>query len=309
MKYTLLIIFLLLSNLVKAQEKYNTIIGFPAGGGTDASFQSFANYISKSKNKIEFKPNYITGASGLIGMKAFFDSTDNKQLIWVGSGVSIGNSVLYKNPEYNIDNIKPIVLTQNTPLLIIKSPKSEKINDLSELFKTDCNKRVLISVSGLMHEIAGLIIKKTSTCDIALIMYKGDTDPLNDLLNGSIDLALIPYLSAEIVLQQEGKIIGTTANINDDKWNKYKSLSLFVNDANLYLEYGLWAKKTMSEQDYKKLISNIKTEWNNKEQRENNLKLKKGYYAKEIYGEGYHTFLKKTIIDLRKLAEKLDFQK
>lgn len=309
MKYTLIIIFLLLSNLAKSQEKYNTIIGFPAGGGTDASFQSFANYISKSKNKIEFKPNYIIGASGLLGMKAFFDSIDEKQLVWVGSGVSIGNSVLYKNPEYNVDDIKPIILTQNTPLLIVKSPRSNKINDLSELFEENCNKRIVISVSGIMHEIAGLIIKKTSKCDVALIMYKGDTDPLTDLSNGSIDLALIPYLTAEIILQQQGKIIGTTASLDDNNWNGYKSLSLFVNGANIYLEYGLWATKKMSDNDYKKLISNIKTEWSNKEQRKNNLKLEKGYYAKEMYGEEYHIFLKKSITDLRRLAEKLNFQK
>jgi len=297
-----------LSTNAISKEKYNTIQGYPAGGGTDSSFQSFSNYITKESGTV-FDPNYIVGASGLVSMKHFFSSTDPNQLTWVGSGLSIGNFVIYKQPNYNLEDIRPVVLSMNTPLLFVKSPKSSKINSFSELFEKGCNKRIVVSVSGLMHNFVGKILQKTSSCTIVLSIYKGDSAPITDILNGSVDIGILPLLTSQTIVEQKGKILASTASINDADWKQYVNFSKFVPGANIYLEYGLWASKKMSDEKYKSLIDTIKKEWSNKEKRDKKVILPIGYKAKELYGEDYEKFLKENVNDLKKLAIKLNIQK
>lgn len=291
-----------------ASEKLNTIMGYPAGGGTDSSFQTFSKYMSAQSN-LEFEPNYIVGASGLVSMKYFFDSKDNNQLTWVGSGLSIGNSVIYKQPKYSLKDIRPVVLSMNTPLLFVKSPKSNKIKKFADLFDKKCDKRIVVSVSGLMHEIAGKILQKTSTCEIALSKYKGDTAPITDIINGSVDIGVLPLLTSQTIVEQNGIILASTANPKDENWKQYTHFSTHVKGANIYLEYGLWASKNMSDAKYKKLIEEIKKHWSNKKKRESQVKFKPGYKAKELYGDDYAKFLSESVNDLKKLAIELDIQR
>lgn len=289
------------------KKKYDVIIS--GAGAIEQSFLDFARVMDTAG--ITFVPERKIGGAGMIGVMHFLNSKNKDQLIWVGASLSVGNSTLKKNPEYSMDDYKPVMLAQTAPLLFTKSPKSKsKINSFADLYKPGCTERLIVSVGSMHGEVAGRILEKTSTCDIKVVKYKGDAGALPDISNGTVDIGLLPLLTAQSIVDQGGKILASTADPEDKDWKDYVYFDSRVKGAVVYGLYGLWASKNMDEKTYRTLVKQIQTTWGNKKIRNSKIKnVKKGFAVMDLYGDEYKALLVKHLTNLRRLSTDLKFQR
>ena len=190
------------------------------------------------------------------------------------------------------------------------SPPSLRSANFDDLFAPGCDKRVVVSYSSMHGEVPARILQKASTCKVEILFYKGDAGPIADVLNGSLDIALIPWVTAEGVIKQGGTILATTADPKDDIWAKYQNFHSKVPGTIVYGLYGLWAPKSMPDKEYYALVKEISKYWGNESLRKEKSKfLEKGAIQTNLYGDEYRNFLKRNLTDLRKLSTQFDFQR
>lgn len=307
-KFLSLLLLLASVAAVAAPTEYNVVIGYPPGGETDTSLRQFQSVV-ESGGEIKLNIDYKVGAGGMVAMKYFLSSNDTRLLLWTGSGLSVANEILKKNPEFTSKDFRPVVMTESTPFGIIRSPKSNKINSLDELYAPGCDKRVIISASSPTHEIIGKIIEKTSTCKVSMIMYQGDAAALADNLNGSIDVVIGTWTVGKTILDQGGTVLATTASPKDPEWKQYPTLSRKVPGAVVYTNFGLLANKNMTNTQLENIIVPIKATWGNPAARKKYTKAAFGIAQRELYGKDFQHAITTDIDNLKKLAQQLNFQK
>lgn len=303
-----LLLILASVGVLAAPTEYNVVIGYPPGGETDSTLRQFQSVV-ESGNEIKLNIDYKVGAGGMVAMKYFLSSNDTRLLLWTGSGLSAANEIIKKNPEFTSKDFRPVVMTESAPFGIIRSPKSNKINSVDELYAPGCDKRVIISATSPTHEIVGRIIEKTSTCKISIIMYQGDSSALADNLNGSIDVIIGTWTMGKTILDQGGIVLATTASPRDPEWKHYTTLSRKVPGAIVYTNFGMLANKNMTNTQLENIIVPIKATWGDPAVRKKYTKPSFGITQRELYGKDFQHAITSDIDNLKKLAQQLNFQK
>jgi tripartite-type tricarboxylate transporter receptor subunit TctC len=193
--------------VTQAAEKYPTrpvrfVLGFPAGGPTDAAGRIIAQALSPSLGQTVIIDNR-PGADGAIGAELAAKASPDGHTLLLGSGSNIaGIPAMRKNPPYDsIADFVPVVFVGWNSLLLVAHP-GVPAKTLSELITyARANPGKLIVAAANPPTIFTMAqIKSAAKVDMLNVPYKGDAAAMPDLLSGRVHLLtggtnlLLPYV-------------------------------------------------------------------------------------------------------------------
>jgi len=202
---------LVLSAVTQAQE-YPTrpvrfVLGFPAGGPTDAAARIIAQTLSPSLGQPVIVDNR-PGADGAIGAEAAARALPDGHTLLLGSGSNIaGIPAMRKSPPYDsITDFVPVVFVGWNSLLLVAHPDvpAKTLGELIAYARANPGK-LIVAAANPPTIFTMAQIKSAAKVDMLNVPYKGDAAAIPDLLSGRVHLLtggtnlLLPYV-------KEGKL-------------------------------------------------------------------------------------------------------
>jgi len=169
------------------------VLGFPAGGGTDAIARALAQKMGEILGQsviVENKP----GANGNIAGDTVAKSpADGYTILYNTSSIVISPS-LYQNLSYNFNkDLTPVSLVANLPLVLLSSKQSGINNGKEFLEKLKANPGKLNYASagnGNVTHLLSLMMLEAAGGKAMHLPYRGEAPALSDLAGGQVDFAL-----------------------------------------------------------------------------------------------------------------------
>ncbi len=166
------------------------ILGFPAGGPTDAAGRIIAQALSQSLGQTVIMDNR-PGADGAIGPELVAKATPDGHTLLMASGSNIaGVPAMRKNPPYDpVADFVPIVFAGWSSLLLVVNP-SVPAKTLAELIAhARANPGKLIVAAANPPTIFTMAqVKAAGKVEMLNVPYKGDAAALPDLLSGRVHI-------------------------------------------------------------------------------------------------------------------------
>jgi tripartite-type tricarboxylate transporter receptor subunit TctC len=178
------------------------VLGFPAGGPTDAAGRIIAQSLSSSLGQTVIIDNR-PGADGAIGAEVVAKAApDGHTLLLAGGSNIAGVPAMRKNPPYNpVTDFVPVAFVGwNSLLLVIHAGVPAKT--LGELIAhARANPGKLVVAAANPPTIFTMAqIRVATNVDFLNVTYKGDANALPDLLSGRVHVLsggtnlLLPYV-------------------------------------------------------------------------------------------------------------------
>ena len=185
---------LALSSVTHAQQypsrPVRVILGFPAGGPTDAAGRIIAQALSQSLGQTVIMDNR-PGADGAIGPELVAKATPDGHTLLMASGSNIaGVPAMRKHVPYDpVADFVPIVFAGWASLLLVVNP-SVPAKTLAELIThARANPGKLIVAAANPPTIFTMAqVKAAGKVEMLNVPYKGDAAALPDLLSGRVHI-------------------------------------------------------------------------------------------------------------------------
>lgn len=185
---------LALSSVIQAQQypsrPVRVILGFPAGGPTDAAGRIIAQALSQSLGQTVIMDNR-PGADGAIGPELVAKATPDGHTLLMASGSNIaGVPAMRKNVPYDpVADFVPIVFAGWSSLLLVVNP-AVPAKTLAELIThARANPGKLIVAAANPPTIFTMAqVKAAGKVEMLNVPYKGDAAALPDLLSGRVHI-------------------------------------------------------------------------------------------------------------------------
>lgn len=165
------------------------VVPYPAGGPTDESARTLAQFLS-DKLKQSFIVENVPGGNTIVGMEKVARATaDGSTLLFANLQIS-ANVTLYKNlPFDTVKDFVPVMLVNRNPLILAGrttlGPKT--LPDLIALMKTQRLKAAIPGYGATGH-LATALFAQEAGAKLDLIPYRGAAPAITDLLGGHVDL-------------------------------------------------------------------------------------------------------------------------
>jgi tripartite-type tricarboxylate transporter receptor subunit TctC len=165
------------------------IVPYPAGGPTDESARTLAQFLS-DKLKQSFIVENVPGGNTIVGMEKVARATaDGSTLLFANLQIS-ANVTLYKNlPFDTVKDFVPVMLVNRNPLILAGrttlAPRT--LPDLIALMKTQRLKAAIPGYGATGH-LATALFAQEAGAKLDLIPYRGAAPAITDLLGGHVDL-------------------------------------------------------------------------------------------------------------------------
>lgn len=177
------------------------VVPFPPGGPSDTLARVLAQPLTKAFNQ-QFVIDNRAGAGGNVGAEVVAKAApDGYTLFLSPPGPQANNQFLYKKIAFDPKkDFTPIVAVSDMPLVFAVHPRipARTIAELIEYARKNPGKLSYASPgNGTIGHLAAEFFKQMTTTDIVHVPYRGSAPALQDLLGGSVDLAidnLPPYL-------------------------------------------------------------------------------------------------------------------
>lgn len=187
-----------LSQLAFAQEAYPSrpikfIVGFPAGGGTDAVLRAIAAKLTENLGVsvvVENKP----GANGNIAGEMVSKAAPDGYTFLYNTSSMVLSPYLY--PKLNYDytrELVPVALTANIPFVLAVHPSfpPNNIKEFVAYLKANPNKvNYATAGEGNVTHLATVLFLQNIGAQATHIPYKGEAPGLADLLGGQVQFML-----------------------------------------------------------------------------------------------------------------------
>ena len=242
------------------------VVAYPPGGGADVPARIVAAAIQPTFGQqliIENRP----GASGTIGAAAVAQAApDGYTILCTDVTAPTYAPAMYKSLPYDAGKdfviISPIV---KTALVLVAGPawKGANLKQLVEEVKTKTSPSIGQSPSG---QLATELFKARTGLNLLLVLYKGASPVLQDLVGGQISLGIVGPNSAGPLIK-EGKLraIAVTSKDRDRAFPDTPSLSEVSPDFNYISWLGMWAPAAVPRDVLARLNSEITRALNNPE--------------------------------------------
>lgn len=180
---------------VSAQDSYpnkaiQVVIGFNAGGGTDAILRQLASGMASKLNVpvvVENRP----GANGNIANQLVSHAQCDGYTLVYNTSSMILSPHQYKSLTYDFrKDLKPIVLANNFPLLIAakRDLSVENIQDLAEYLRSDKEPLHYASAGlGNVTHLGMIQLLDAIGGQASHVPYRGEAPALADLMGGHVD--------------------------------------------------------------------------------------------------------------------------
>ncbi len=197
---------LALSTVVQAQQfptrPVRFVLGFPAGGPTDAAARIIAQALSPALGQSVIVDNR-PGADGAIGAEMAAKASPDGHTLLLGSGSNIaGIPAMRKNPPYDsIADFVPVVFVGWSSLILVAHPgvPAKTLGELITYARANPGK-LIVAAANPPTIFTMAQIKAAANVDILHVPYKGDAAAVPDLLAGRVHLLiggtnlLLPYV-------------------------------------------------------------------------------------------------------------------
>ena len=188
-------------------KSVKSIVGFPAGGGSDALARLVSAALSEKLGQ-QFVVDNKAGANTIVAtqfVKA--QPADGYTLLFVSASFAI-NPSLYKL-DYDIEkDFTPVAVMAIVPLLMIVNNNLpvNSVKELIALAKAQPGKHNYASFGiGSAAHLAGEMFLSMTGTDMIHVPYKGSAPAVADVMGGRITM-MMPGIGSAINLAREGKL-------------------------------------------------------------------------------------------------------
>ena len=183
------------------------IVGFPAGGGSDALARLVCAALSDKLGQ-QFVVDNKAGANTIVATQFVRGQpADGYTLLFVSASFAI-NPSLYKL-DYDIEkDFTPVALMAIVPLLLITNNNLpvQSVKDLIAMAKAQPGKLNYASFGiGSAAHLAGEMLLSMTGTDMIHVPYKGSAPAVADVMGGRITM-MLPGIGSAINLAKEGKL-------------------------------------------------------------------------------------------------------
>jgi tripartite-type tricarboxylate transporter receptor subunit TctC len=183
------------------------IVGFPAGGGSDALARLVCAALSDKLGQ-QFVVDNKAGANTIVATQYVKGQpADGYTLLFVSASFAI-NPSLYKL-DYDIEkDFTPVALMAIVPLLMIANNNLpvQSVKDLIAMAKAQPGKLNYASFGiGSAAHLAGEMFLSMTGTDMIHVPYKGSAPAVADVMGGRITM-MLPGIGSAINLAREGKL-------------------------------------------------------------------------------------------------------
>ena len=169
------------------------VLGFPAGGGTDAIARALAQKMGEILGQSVIVENKPGANSNIAGDTVAKSPADGYTILYNTSSIVISPS-LYQNLSYNFNkDLTPVSLVANLPLVLLSSKQSGINNGKEFLEKLKANPGKLNYASagnGNVTHLLSLMMLEAAGGKAMHLPYRGEAPALSDLAGGQVDFAL-----------------------------------------------------------------------------------------------------------------------
>ncbi|MDB5809664.1 MAG: hypothetical protein JWN94_1786 [Betaproteobacteria bacterium] len=188
-------------------KSVKSIVGFPAGGGSDALARLVSAALSDKFGQ-QFVVDNKAGANTIVATQYVKSQpADGNTLLFVSASFAI-NPSLYKL-DYDIEkDFTPVTVMAIVPLLLITN-NNLPVNSIRELIamaKAQPGKLNYASFGiGSAAHLAGEMFLSMTGTDLIHVPYKGSAPAVADVMGGRITM-MLPGIGSAINLAKEGKL-------------------------------------------------------------------------------------------------------
>lgn len=198
--------FITVTTVTEAQQ-YPTrpirfVLGFPAGGPTDAAARIIAQALSPAVGQSVVVDNR-PGADGAIGAEVAAKASPDGHTVLLASGSNIaGVPAMRKKPPYDsVADFVPVVFVGWSSLLLVVHPgvPAKTVGELITYARANPGK-LIVAAANPPTIFTMAQIKTAGKVEMLDVAYKGDAAALPDLLSGRVHLLsggtnlLLPYV-------------------------------------------------------------------------------------------------------------------
>jgi tripartite-type tricarboxylate transporter receptor subunit TctC len=187
------------------------VVGYPAGGDTDAAARLYAERLSTKFRKPFIVDNKPGGGGAIAASFVAKARPDGYTLLYTPSNFTIVPLVLKLAPSVAYDprrDFTPIIKDQNIPLVMVTG-NSTGFRSLNEFIRQAKSGKVQSyatpSTGSVMHVLAAMF-DRAAGLNLTHVPYKGSAPVVADLLGGHIDVGWVTpgIITAHV---QSGKLV------------------------------------------------------------------------------------------------------
>ena len=145
---------------------------------------------------------------------------DGYTVLMVTSSIMILNPMYIKGLPYKVEDVRPVAqLTRHMAVLVTST--ASKFNTLSELIAAAGSKpgAVGIGTYGNYYRLGAITLARRAGVEFGLVPYKGAAQVVADVVNGSVDVALVdPAAATALITAGKLRALAVTGT------NRYQSL-------------------------------------------------------------------------------------
>ncbi|MDB5571439.1 MAG: Tripartite-type tricarboxylate transporter, receptor component TctC [Hyphomicrobiales bacterium] len=181
------------------------VVPFPAGGPTDVLARFLGQHLSEQWGKgvvIENRP----GANSAIGAQAVAHAqADGYTLLMAMDTTLVMNPIATSQLSYKVADFAPISMAAvNTSVLVVPANGPKTVQEL--IAKGRANPGKLNYGAGIIPtRLAAILFNKQAGVEATFVPYKGSSDVVQGLLDGSIDYA-VDGIAPHLALIKDGKL-------------------------------------------------------------------------------------------------------
>lgn len=212
--FKLLLLLMLFSVHVKAEEPIKLLIGFPPGGGQHI----IGRILEEGLTDLGHKAHVINkpGAGGVIAMNECANNPDPRLFCLVSQSQLVHSSILSPDAvKYDPTNITYIKLLGESPMVLLSNINNTKT--LPEILMDIKNNKVTFGSGALGNtQAAQSLMKHVNSKEGIDVTYKGVGPAIIDLMGGHVTYVIAPYTAAKN--QIDNKLVRLVAGLDDTSY-------------------------------------------------------------------------------------------
>lgn len=190
------------------------LVGYPAGGGSDAQTRMLANHMSTRLGRpiiVDNRP----GVGGALAAQALSQApSDGNTVMTIDNSIMVFNGALFKKPGYDPEKDFKSVGTTLRAAFILCANSGSKHNTIRTFVDAVHREPGKISYAspGLAtpHNLAMEMLKDKAKLNAVAVHYKGGAPAIQDVVGGHIEFIILDSGSAQPMLKAgKLKVLGT----------------------------------------------------------------------------------------------------
>jgi tripartite-type tricarboxylate transporter receptor subunit TctC len=168
------------------------VVPYPAGQGTDVMSRAIGERLAERLGQpviIENRP----GAGGNIGTDFVAKAAPDGYTLLMGTNATHAmNPSLYSSIPFNpVRDFSPVILIGTLPLMLVAHPaiSSSSVKEVLELARAKPG-TLNFGISSTSSRVSTELLKRMTNIDVALVLYKGATGMLTDLIGGHVQFGI-----------------------------------------------------------------------------------------------------------------------